>query len=107
ARCFAVETHPAAQKSFAVEPAKRDIGIGHRRLDSPAAIARGARARAGAFGPDRQSLVLLHLGKRAAARADGADFYHRNTHRQAVDPPPPYDDDSAVSGARDRDRSPA
>ena len=39
---FAVETHPAAQEFFAVDPAERDIRIRHRRPDAAAAIAGGA-----------------------------------------------------------------
>ena len=43
ARRFEVETHPAAQEFLAIEPAKRDIGVGDRRPCSAAAVARGAR----------------------------------------------------------------
>ena len=107
ARCFAVERHPAAQKVFAVEPAKREIGIGHGRSCSPAAIAGGAWARAGAFGPDCQSPVPLHLGERAAARADGADFDHRNAHRHAVDLTLHDDVDATVEDDRDVEACPA
>ena len=48
---FTVEAHPAAEELFAVDPAQRDIRIGHRRPGAAPPIAGGARIEPALSGP--------------------------------------------------------
>src|SRR5829696_5362517 len=82
-----IERKRSAEEEFGIETAERQVRVRHRRLRAAAAITNRPRTRAGAARTDDEAPAWLDRGDRAAAGADGADLYHRQTHRQAVDLP--------------------
>ena len=66
----AVELHVAAEKVVGVEQAEHEVGVGHRRLRSAAAVAGRAGRGAGAFGTDLEQSQRIGMGDAAAAGAD-------------------------------------
>ena len=65
-----------------IDLAEHQIGIGHGRFDTTAAIAGGARRRAGAVGADGDALQLVDAGNRAATGAYLDHLDDGNAHRK-------------------------
>ncbi len=82
ARGRGIELQLAAEEAIGVEPAEHEIGVGHRRLGAAIAIAGGAGRRARALRADRQAVLRIEPGDRAAAGADLDDVDHRRLDRK-------------------------
>src|SRR6266851_7045136 len=70
ARFFGVELEAAAEKRAGPDIAEQNIGVGDGRLVAAAAVAGGARHRAGAVRPDLEQTQPVARGDAAAASAD-------------------------------------
>ena len=78
---------PRIDRHMAPEQVRRhasenEIGIGHRRQGSAAAVAGRARIGARALGADDEATGGSYARDRAAAGADGMDIYDRQTKRE-------------------------
>ncbi len=83
-RAGAVERHAAAEESFCVDQAERDICVRHRGTFAAAPVTDRPRHRARALRADAKAAVF-DPRDRAAAGADRPDLDHRQAHGQAVD----------------------
>jgi len=78
-----VDLHCAAQEEVGIEIAQRQVGIGHRRVRTAAAVTGRSRLRAAALGADIQRAEIGFVRDRTAARADLDQLDGRDLHRQA------------------------
>ena len=79
-----IELQLAAEETVGVEPPQHQIGVGHGRLGAAIAIAGGAGRRARALRADRQAVLRIEPGDRAAAGADLDDVDHRRLDRKSL-----------------------
>ena len=73
-RCLGIELELTAEEALGIEPAEREIGVGHGRLAAAAPVAGGTGRGACALRPDMQSLLRIEPGDRTAAGADLDDI---------------------------------
>ena len=67
-----------------IDPAKQQVGVGHRGLLPAPAVADRPRRRARALGPHAQDAAFVHPRDAAPASADGLDIHHRHAQRHSV-----------------------
>ena len=79
-----IELQLAAEKTVGIEPPQHQVGVGHRRLGAAIAITGRAGRRARALRADRQAVLRIEPGDRAAAGADLDDVDHRRLDRKSL-----------------------
>jgi len=79
-----IERDPSSREALRVDLADDQIGVGHRRRATAAAIAGRAGLRSGAVGADGDAFEDVAPGDRAAAGADLHHLDHGNAQRRAA-----------------------
>ena len=74
----------SAKEAFGIKPPEHQIGIGHGRLGPALAVTSRSGRRAGALRADRQAVLRIEPGDRAAAGADLDDVDHRRFDRKPL-----------------------
>ena len=74
---------PAGESFVGIELAEDEIGVGHRRFLTTAAITRRSGLRAGRLGADPNLAHGIHMGQRAAAGTNFHHVDHRDGYRHA------------------------
>ena len=79
-----IQQHRAAGKAGRVDPAERDIGVGHGGAAAAAGVAGRAGVRSRAARADGDPAETVHAAQGAAAGADLDHLHHRDAQGQAA-----------------------
>ena len=87
ARRVRVEPQVGGDRRLGGQPTEHEVGVGDRRLLSPAPVTGRPGVGARALRADAQRAAAVHPRDRSAAGADRVDVDHRQPHRQPGHPP--------------------